>query len=299
MNSSTNHIAYIYVLLGAALWGIIGIFIDELYTAGFTALEIVMLRVVSAAIMLVAYLALKDISLLKIELKDALSFVGTGIFSIVFFNWAYFTAIEEVSLSVAVILLYTGPAFVVVLSRIFFGEPMTQRKVMALFLTLLGCALVVRLVPIGDEHISWYGFLVGLGSGFGYALYSIFGKHALKKYESLTVITYTFIFASIFMIPVGLPGMEISQLATARTWVMILGLGFFPTALAYLLYTTGLSMVESGRASITATIEPVVATLLGVFFFKEVLSSYQVIGMVLVLSAVIVIQLKKKKRVVR
>lgn len=298
-NLSANRLAYIYVLLGAALWGIIGIFIDELYTAGFTALEIVMLRVVSAAIMLVAYLAIKDINLLKIEYKDALSFVGTGILSIVFFNWAYFTAIEEVSLSVAVILLYTGPAFVVILSRIIFGEPMTRRKVMALLLTLIGCALVVRLLPIGDEHISWYGFLVGLGSGFGYALYSIFGKHALKKYKSLTVITYTFVFASVFMIPVSLPGMEVSQLTSKRTWMMILGLGFFPTALAYLLYTTGLSMVESGRASITATIEPVVATLLGVFFFREVLSSYQVVGMILVLSAVIVIQMKKKRKTVR
>ncbi|MDZ7716867.1 MAG: EamA family transporter [Balneolaceae bacterium] len=296
---SSNRLAYSYVLLGAALWGIIGIFIDALYLAGFTALQIVTLRVVSAAIMLVFYLSLKDVSLLKIDLKDTFTFVGTGIFSIVFFNWAYFTAIEEVSLSVAVILLYTGPAFVVILSRIIFGEPMTRRKVMALLLTLIGCALVVRLVPLGDEHISWYGLMVGLGSGFGYALYSIFGKHALKKYESLTVITYTFVFASVFLIPISAPGIALSQLTSVHTWLMILGLGFFPTALAYLLYTTGLSMVESGRASITATIEPVVATLLGVFFFKEILTAYQVLGMLLVLIAVIVIQMRKEKQAVR
>jgi len=295
VSNSANRLAYIYVLLGATLWGIIGLFIEALSGAGFTSLQIVTLRVVSAAVMLVAYLAVKDAGLLKIELKDSLSFIGTGIFSIVFFNWAYFTAIEELSLSVAVILLYTGPAFVVILSRIVFGEPMTLRKMAALFLTLIGCVLVVGLVPLSEERISWYGLLIGLASGFGYALYSIFGKHALKKYDSLTVITYTFVFASAFMIPVSGLSMPGAPLSFLYVWLLILGLGFFPTALAYALYTRGLSMVESGRASITATFEPVVATLVGVLLFDEILTAWQLAGMVLVLAAVVFIQLKKRE----
>lgn len=299
MGNSSNRLAYIYVLLGASLWGIIGLFVDELSRAGFTSLQIVTLRVVTAAVMLTLFLAVKDPGLLKIDFKDSFSFVGTGIFSIVFFTWCYFTAIEEVSLSIAVILLYTGPAFVTVLSWIIFGEPMTRRKVGALVLTLLGCALVIRLIPLGDQQISFYGFLVGLGSGFGYALYSIFGKHALKKYQSLTVITYTFIFASAVMLPVSGIGIEMSQLSSIHVWWQILGLGFFPTALAYMLYTTGLSMVESSRASITATVEPVVATMLGVFVFNEILTIYQLIGIVLVLVAVVLIQLKKQEVVTR
>lgn len=295
MPITSNRLAYIYVLIGASLWGIIGLFIDELSQLGFTALQIVALRVVCAAVMLVLYLAVTNPKLLKIDLKDSFSFIGTGIFSIVFFNWCYFTAIEEVSLSIAVILLYTGPAFVTLLSWILFKEPMTNRKVGALILTLLGCALVIKAIPISDQRISLYGFLVGLGSGFGYALYSIFGKHALKKYESLTVITYTFVFASAVMLPVSGITIEAGQLSTSYVWALILGLGFFPTALAYLLYTTGLSMVESSRASITATIEPVVATLLGVMVFNEILTLYQVGGILLVLVSVILIQIKKKR----
>ncbi len=292
LDNSKQRLPYIYVLLGAALWGIIGLFIKELSQAGFSALQIVMLRVVSATVMLGCYLGLKNPRLLKIDLKDSMSFVGTGIFSTVFFSWAYFTTIEEVSLSIAVILLYTGPAFVVVLSRIFFKEPITSRKIGALLLTLLGCVLVVRVFPIGVEHISWYGILMGLGSGFGYALYSIFGKHALKKYHPLTVITYTFVFASAVMLPVSGVTISMSNLQSAHVWMNILGLGFFPTALAYYLYTMGLSMVESGRASIAATIEPLVATLLGVFVFNDVLSVFQVMGMLLVLAAVVLIQFK-------
>ena len=293
VENASHRLAYAYVLVGAALWGIIALFIDGLYGAGFSAFQIVTLRVVSAATMLVIWQMVTNPDLLVIDWKDSISFIGTGIFSIVFFNWAYFTAIEEVSLSVAVILLYTGPAFVVILSKIVFGEPMTSRKIMALLLTLAGCALAIRLIPFTDEHISWYGLVVGLGSGFGYALYSIFGKHALQKYNSRTVITYTFVFASLFMLTFNGWTFEARQFNSSSVWLLILGLGMFPTALAYLLYTSGLSMLESSRASITATIEPVVATLIGVFFFQEVLTSYQVLGMALVLAAVILIQIKK------
>ncbi len=299
MSYNSNRLAYIYVLLGAALWGIIAVFLDPLFEAGFTAIQIVAFRVISAAVMLVGYLAVKEPVLLKIDLRDAFSFIGTGIFSIVFFNWAYFTAIEEVSLSIAVILLYTGPAFVVILSRVFFNEPLTGRKIGALALTLIGCAFVVKVIPLNDERISLFGFLVGLGSGFGYALYSIFGKHALKKYDSLTVITYTFVFASAVMVPFSGFGMHAGQLASGNVWLWILGLGFFPTALAYGLYTRGLSMVESGRASITATLEPVVATVVGVMVFGDILTAYQLLGMALVLAAVVLIQIRKNRKPVR
>lgn len=290
MDRKSSYSAYLYILLGASLWGIIGLFIDALSQAGFSPLQIVTLRVVSAAIMLVIYLGIRNPQLLKIDLRDSINFVGTGIFSIVFFNWCYFTAIEEVSLSVAVILLYTGPVFVAILSRIFFVEPLTKPKVTALVISLVGCALVVRMLPLGEEKISWYGILVGLGSGFGYALYSIFGKYALRKYQSLTVITYTFVFASVALLPVSGITIQPEQLASADIWLQIIGLGFFPTALAYMLYTTGLSMIESSKASIMATIEPVVATLVGVFIFNEMLTSYQIVGMVFVLMAVILIE---------
>ncbi|MDZ7680146.1 MAG: EamA family transporter [Fodinibius sp.] len=299
MTDSSNRRAYIYVLIGAALWGGVALFVDALSQAGFSSLQIVTLRVVCAAVMLTTFLAFKDPTLLKIDLRDSFSFIGTGIFSVVFFNWCYFTAIEEVSLSIAVILLYTGPVFVTIISWMLYDEPLTKRKVGALILTLIGCALVIRLIPLGDQQISWYGLLVGLGSGFGYALYSIFGKHALKKYHALTVITYTFVFASVVMLPLNGLTITPDQLSSIYVWGQVLGLGFFPTALAYLLYTTGLSMVESSRASITATIEPVVATLLGVVVFNELLTVFQVMGIVLVLVAVVLVQFKKRQVVVR
>lgn len=284
--------AYLLILVGASLWGFIGIFVQNLSEWGFTPLQIVAIRVISATVMLLCYTVWKDPGLLKIKLRDSTYFVGTGIISIVFFNWCYFTAIEETSLTVAAILLYTGPGFVILLSRCFLGESLTISKLLSLVLTIVGCGLVVGILPKGSEAISTYGILVGLGSGLGYALYSIFGKFALKKYQSLTITTYTFVFASAAMLPASNLWQSLHLLMHSEVLVFGLGLGLFPTVLAYLLYTYGLSLIESSKASITAAVEPVVAALVGIFWFGEVLHGWQVAGMVSILISILLIQSK-------
>jgi drug/metabolite transporter (DMT)-like permease len=129
----------------------------------------------------------KNRKALKIKASDSKYFIGTGIFSIVLFNWCLFHAIQETSISIASILLYTAPAFVTIFSRIFFKESLTPRKVLALVTTFIGCSFVIGILPNTNGSISLYGFILGLGSGLFYALYSIFGKFALEKYDSLTV----------------------------------------------------------------------------------------------------------------
>lgn len=292
-----KYTSYFLVISGAALWGLIGIFVQSLSSLGLSAMDIVAVRVFSAFLMMLIYCLIVDRSLLVIKLKDCFYFIGTGICSIVFFNWCYFTAINEMSISIAVILLYTAPAFVTILSVLFLKEELHRFKVIALVLTLLGCVFVTGYSPITGVTISYYGLLVGLGSGIGYALYTIFGKLALRKYSTITITTYTFLFASLSLIP------SINHMANSpidfhqlKLWGFILGLGFFPTVLAYFFYTKGLSNIESSKASIIATIEPIVATTIGVLLYHERLSVSQAIGIIIILAAVILVQTEKKKR---
>ncbi|TLS37117.1 DMT family transporter [Pseudalkalibacillus caeni] len=295
-------IAYLFIALGASLWGIIGLFVTYLYGLGFTPVQVVAIRALSATFFLVLYTLMKNRKLLKIKLADSKYFVGTGIISIVFFNWCLFTAIEETSISIAAILLYTAPAFVTVLSRLLFQEKLTARKLFALFTTLTGCALVIGVFPIGGETITLYGFLLGIGSGFFYALYSIFGKFALRKYDSLTVAVYTFVFAAIAVAPFSGLSSFVPLFLHGKVWFYVLGLGFLSTMLAYILYTKGLTYVETSRASIIATVEPVVASLISFLVFNEKLVFWQYIGIVLVITAVVLVQepakARKKKKTV-
>ncbi|REJ09049.1 DMT family transporter [Halobacillus trueperi] len=291
----TRNRAFIMIFLGASLWGIIGLFVNELYEYGLSPIQVVALRVTSAMIMLFSCILVSNRKLLKIKPADSRYFFGTGVISIALFNWCLFSAIEATSMSIAFVLLYTAPVFVTIFSRIFFKEAWTGRKLIALFTTFIGCTFVIGLLPELQASLSLAGLLFGLGSGLFYALYSIFGKVVLKKYPSLTVTLYTFVFATFAVVPFSRLWNNAAILTDIRVWLLVLGLGLISTVLPFLLYTIGLEHVESSRASIVATIEPVVATLVGYFVYAEIMTIYQYAGVVLVLLSVIIVQEAKKK----
>ena len=286
-------ISYFFVIAAATLWGTIGIFGKKLNAFGFAPSEIVFIRAIGASIILILFLSIKDAKLLKINPRDSLYFVGTGILSFVFFNWCYFIAINKTSLSVAAILLYTAPSIVTIFSTILFKEKMTSKKIMSLMLTFVGCVFVTAFMPGYGPKITATGILAGLGSGLGYALYSIFGRYALKKYNSLTVTVYTFIFASIGLIPITDFKEMISLFSNGDVIYYAIALGLFGTALPFLLYTKGLSYLETSKASIIATLEPIVATILGIVLYNEPITLFKIVGIIIVIFAVSILREKE------
>lgn len=290
-----KRIAPLLIILAACLWGTMGLFVRHLNDMGLASMEIVEARSILAALILFPCTAIKDRSLLKIHPKNLWSLIGSGIFSIVFFNYCYFSTIERMNLSAAAILLYTSPIFVMLMSLIFFRERLTPKKLLALGLAFFGCCLVSG-IGSATESLSTTGLLLGLGSGFGYALYSIFSRFSLNQgLGSMTITNYTFLFAAIG----GAFLTDFSAIAAAFSNYGLQLFGFLvlycivTTVLPYLLYTTGLTYVENGPASVLASVEPVVATLLGLVFYSESPTIPAFLGMVLVLAALVLLSLPK------
>ena len=292
-----KRIGTILIILAACFWGSMGIFVRKLVTYGFSSIQIVSIRLTLAAIIFSLILLIKDRSGFKIELKDIPLFLGLGFGSILFFTICYFTAINMMSLSTAAILLYTSPIWIMLMSLFVFKEKMTGRKVIALILAFGGCVLVSG---ISGDGLTLIGFLIGLGSGLGYGLYSILGTIALKRYSPYTVTTYTFIIAAVGSWFISKPG-EMYSIFSAASDLPFLIVFCIITAVVtavipFLAYTLGLRSVEASRAGILATIEPLVATLFGVIVFSEKLTIFSGLGIVLILSAVIVLNLKVKNK---
>ena len=287
--TQADSLSALYILAAGALWGSMGLFVRRLGAAGCSSAEIAQLRSTIAALLLSVYLLVRDRSLFRIRLRDVWCFIGTGILSIVFFNLCYFTTIELTSLSVAAVLLYTAPAFVIVMSAFLFREQITKRKVLALILTFAGCVCVSGLMR-GGASMSAKGFFVGLGAGVGYALYSIFSRYALERgYRSLTITFYTFLFAVFGTIPFTSSAHVWRAVTTSPGQTAFIGLfGLVSTVLPYILYTQGLQKVENGRASILASVEPVVATILGILVFHEILHADEIAGILLILGAILI-----------
>ena len=262
-------------------------FVRHLDAAGLSSMDISSVRMVVGAVGMLVVVLVTNRSLLRIRLRDVWLFVGTGIISITLFNVCYFTCISMSEASIAVVLLYTSPIFVMLLSAIFFKERVTKRKVAALVITFAGCALVAGVLG-GSTSLSPVALAIGIASGFFYATYSIFGRAALEKYDTLTITFYTFVAGSIACLALGDPARTVATAAADPMLIVwYLGLGVVCTIVPYLLYTTGLKHLEPSKAAIFATVEPLVGSLLGIFAYGESAGAQKVIGMVLILAAVV------------
>ena len=282
------------IILAGCFWGSMGIFVRRLGTYGFDSIQIVSIRVTIAALIFAVILLFKDRSGFKISLRDIPLYLGLGFGSILFFTVCYFTAITMMSLSTAAILLYTSPIWIMLMSVLFFREKLTKKKLVALLLAFGGCVLVSG---ISGDGISPLGLLVGLGSGIGYGLYSILGTVALRKYSPFTVTSYTFMFAAIGSWVICRPVDMLSKFSDASDLgflIFFCGLTALITAvIPFLAYTLGLKYVEASKAGIIATIEPMVATLVGIIVFSEPLTLLSGLGIILILAAVIILNINR------
>lgn len=282
-----QHKYRLMIACAGALWGMISIFFKILSAQGLDKIQVVVLRFGFAAVLLCLWLAVRSPQALRLRHPwHLLYFVGTGIASQAFFNLCYYAAIERAGVAVAALLLYTAPAFVILFSRMLFAESMTKGKMVALILTIAGCTCITG-VCSGGISISPLAFIYGLGSGIGYALYSIFGKFALRDYPPETVTVYSFVFAALGMLPLAHPAALFTALAKPAVLLGSTALALICTVLPYLLYTAGLTHTDAGQASILATVEPVVAALIGFFMFHEAAALDKLAGILLILAAII------------
>jgi drug/metabolite transporter (DMT)-like permease len=273
-----------------------GLFRRYLGDIGVSSAGLIILRCGIAALLFAATMLAVNPGQFRVRLRDIWCFIGSGVCSLLFFTYCYFQAMTLMSLSAAAILLYTAPSLVMLMSLFIFREKLTVRKVVAVVLAFFGCALVSGLGS--GTGLTAAGLLYGLGAGFGYALYSIFARLALNRgYSSNTVNFYSCLLAAV--------GASVIWGAAEPVGVMFASWGnaglcllaaLVTCYLPYLLYTYGLTGLETGKASIMASVEPVVATVVGLAAFHEKMTALAAVGVALVLSAVVILNLKSKVR---
>lgn len=282
-------IASLLIILAGVIWGTMGVFVTEMEAMGFSSLQISSIRVTVAAIIFVITVLFTDKSRFKINIRDLWIFFVMGFGCVLGMSMLYFYTIVNTSLSAAAILLYTSPIWVILISAIVFKEKITWQKLVALICAFAGCVLVSY---TGGEtgSIGIRFFLTGLGSGIAYGLYSIFGTVALKKYHPYTVTMYSFIFAAIsswFIIkPCGIASVVQAYPNKVYMIVWMILVGFVTAYATFMLYTLGLKYTAPGKAAIMACTEPLTATVLGVFMYRQ---SASLTGILLIFFAIMLV----------
>ncbi|HEX9900874.1 MAG TPA: EamA family transporter [Candidatus Methylomirabilis sp.] len=274
--------AVITVLAGATILGSLGAWGRTIYRYEGNPMVVVTWRALIGAVALAGLLAILRPQLLRIRPGDLPFFALYGFVGVTMNFWAYFSAVKFTTLAVAITLLYTYPAFVVLLSALFLRERLTSTKLVAVVVTLLGSALVAQVHQVDWLRLNLRGILFGLLAGLSMATYSIFGKRALSRYAPWTVVLYAFGAGGLFLAVLSGPRLVQAIRYPAVAWLWILGLALIPSLGGYALYTFGLRDLQASQASIIATWEVVTAASLGWFLFGEQPAAVQYLGAALV-----------------
>jgi len=284
------------VAAAGILWGTIGIQVQTLLNYQLPVQAIVLWRMIFAFTILFSFIFFTNRKLLKVDLRGLVHISLIGLFSQFFFNLLYFSAIQKTTVATAVTLMYTAPIFIAVMARIFYRELFTPFKTVALFLCIGGCFFTATGSSMETLQLNLPGVLMGLGSGFTFALLTILSKAIINKYHQLTIIVYSIGFGLLFYLPFSHP-LEVFQLNLAlKAWLLLGSIGLISTVIAYGFYITGLSYgIEASKAGIISTLEVVVSVMLSYLVFKEALWGWKLVGILMVVFSVLIVQGDKKK----
>lgn len=294
---SGDIIGYIMVLGAGVLWGTIGLFVKLLGGIGADTSLISFIRLFMGFFILIPIMLFTGgVKIFKIDKNGLIQCLILGIFSQALFNYCYTTSIESVGVATGSILLYTAPVFVCIMSKIFLKELISKIKVFALVINLVGCFLMVTGGDLSAFQLSAFGIFFGLAAAFLYSLVTIVGKVASGNIHPFTIVFYSFLFGWITLGIISPPWQGISNISGLKFWIYAFGYGLIPTVGSYLLYMAGLKKdLEISKVPVIASVETVVATLIGVLAFKESLNFISVIGIVILLASIAIMNMKLKK----
>ncbi len=283
---------YLLVWLAATLWASLGPFYKLLLGLGVSPLAVVTFRTWLAALLLGGWMIIRKRSLawLSLARRDRLLILAYGLIGIAFFYAAYVYAVQTTGVAIAVVLMYTAPAWVTLIAWWRLGEHVNRTQVMALALAFLGCALVAQIYDPAALHFNALGILYGLSAGLGYGLYSVFNKLALRRYPPTTVQFYGFAVGTIALALTQRPAELFAPMRSPLLLGLLTVMAVGPTLGGGLAYAAGVQRLPVNVASLLATLEPALAVLFGYWLFGEVLEWGQWLGAGLILLTAILLR---------
>ena len=297
---------YFIALIGITFWSTTGVFISYLIrTYAMPALQLALWRNLLVCVALLPVLAVRNRALLRLPAAQLPFFLFYGLL-LALFNSIWALAVQSNGAAVATVLGYSSAGFTALLAHWLYGEKLGLPKLAAVGLSLTGLVLVSNAYRPVMWQLNPLGVVSGLLTGLFFAGYNLLGKEtAARRINAWTALFYSFAFGSVFiallnLLPLpGAAGTEAGlwpELAPAG-WLILILLAFIPTLFGYGLYTLSMNYLPVSIASLLATIEPVLTAIEAYLFLGERLTSVQVTGSLIILSAVLIVQLERERAI--
>ncbi len=235
---------------------------------------------------------------IKLPTPDLIQCLLLGILGVAASNYFYYVAIQRTSVAIAIIVQYTAPVWVLVYVVARGQQKLSLQKVAAVGLAIAGIALTIGIVGSKSSstlHLGSYGFIAALLASFSFAFYNVGGHRILARYDRWRVLVWTLISASVFWLFINPPWKILAAQYTPPQWGFLFVFSMISVLGSFSLYFLGLQYLEPTRAIIASCLEPVFSILLAAALLGEGLRPYQTLGIVLVLSAIVIVQLPRRR----
>lgn len=273
------------VIISAAGFGFLSLFSSIAARSGASVETHLFLRFSIASIILFCVALKKKAFRAQTSARDWLWIFIAGAGCYYLESLSFFHGLRHAPSSVMALLLYTFPVPVTLISALFFKERLTPQKIMAVALAVIGASLIAG--PTQADHISTTGLLLGIASSVIYAVYILLGTHRLSRINpwlaSFGVCAST---SLSYALASSIQGFSWPE--SPAGWLASLGSGSLSTAVAISFLLMGLPQVGAVTASTLSTIEPLVATVLGIFCLHEPFGTRAVFGASLILAAMLI-----------
>ncbi len=280
-------------MAAASTWGTLGIFSKMLYAEGVSFESLVAFRATVGWLAVMLFLLVTGgLRRLRVPRRDLAFLFPLGLIGIGLFYLFYFYTVRESAVGTAAVLLYSSPAFVVVLAWLFLGEGLGPVKIVSLGLTVGGVFLVAGAYDPANLEVTPTVLVTGLLAGLTYGLYSIFGRPVAGRLGPAVILSYALFFGAVLLSLAAIPTFNTLVGLPSTSYAVLFMLSVVHTTLAFALYTFGLGRLGAGRAAIVATVEPVVAGALGTVLLGEELTVPKIVGAALVISGAVLAQIR-------
>lgn len=274
----------IQIITAAICWGTLGIFSTYLNQMGFNGWQITILRIVTAAIIILVMLPKLWSHLLKLRAKQWFDLAIQSLVGVLAMSLCYFFAVAYVGAGAAVALLYTAPVFSLLFSALLLDESITRQSALLAMMAVLG----VGLTMLGEQaQVNW-GIVLGLLSGLCYSLYGVLGKRAMHSAHPAPLVFFTSIIISatvLLLLPETYKTYQQLLDLPLLTWGYVLGLSLLGTVIPFSLYMKALEKLPASRASVFTIFEPLTAIALAIILLNQTLAWIQYLGVLLILLA--------------
>jgi DME family drug/metabolite transporter len=296
---------YFYIGSAALFWGISATLGRAAFTghllpggASLGAIDPLILSqsraTISLAVLLPMLLVRRGATALAVPGRDLVRFFLLGILGVAASNYLYYLAIQRTSVATAIILQYTAPAWVLLYTVARGGQRPSGRRISAVCLAVVGCALAVGLVGSGGFRMDPLGVVAALLAAFSFAFYNVGGHSVLARYDRWKVLLWVLVGTSSFWMVVNPPWKIVAAHYGGKQGAFMAVFSLVSVLLPFSCYFAGLQYLEPTRAIVVSCLEPVFSIVIAAVALGELLHSVQTVGIVLVLVAIVLIQMPER-----